>query len=358
MAAVFAGALARQQGDQALRARTPKSCGSRKRSARRTPSPQRRAGIDWHGHCRAQPAIRRVMDLVRQVAVTDATVLLLGETGTGKELFASCIHELSQRRERAMVRVNCAAIPSALVESELFGREKGAFTGALSRQIGRFESANHSTIFLDEISDLPLDVQVKLLRVLEERRSNGSAARSRSASTPGSWPPPTATWNGRIIDGRFREDLFYRLNVFPIQVPPLRDRAGRRAAAGRAFRGASRRPSASAWSHFPRQPGRAAAIPVARQRPRTAQLRRAGDDRARGRDAGHRVAAGQADRRENRKPANVRRRDLHVLSVLDATGWRVRGAGGAAEQLGLKPSTLEARMAKLGLRRPKVARPA
>ena len=115
-------------------------------------------------------AVGRVLELARQVAATDATVLLLGETGTGKELIATHIHEVSARRGRSMVRVNCAAIPTTLMESELFGRERGAFTGALARQIGRFELADHSTIFLDEIGDLPTDVQVKLLRVLEERQ--------------------------------------------------------------------------------------------------------------------------------------------------------------------------------------------
>ena len=115
-------------------------------------------------------AIQRVLEQARQVAATDSTVLLLGETGTGKELIATQIHEQSSRRGRVMVRINCAAIPSTLIESELFGREKGAFTGALARQIGRFELADHSTIFLDEIGDLPFDVQVKLLRVLEERQ--------------------------------------------------------------------------------------------------------------------------------------------------------------------------------------------
>ena len=127
-----------------------------------------------------------VMEQIQQVAATDSTVLLLGETGTGKELFATQIHELSNRRGRAMVRVNCGAIPATLIESELFGREKGAFTGALSRQVGRFELADHSTIFLDEIGDLPFEVQVKLLRVLEEHRSNGWGARGRLRSTPAS----------------------------------------------------------------------------------------------------------------------------------------------------------------------------
>ena len=138
------------------------------------------------------PAARRVMELIEQVAATDSTVLLLGETGTGKEVFASRIHELGSRRNRPMVRVNCAAIPSTLIESELFGREKGAFTGALARQVGRFELADKATIFLDEIGDLPLDVQVKLLRVLEEGQSRAAGQpASRSRSTRASSRRPT-----------------------------------------------------------------------------------------------------------------------------------------------------------------------
>jgi transcriptional regulator with GAF, ATPase, and Fis domain len=151
-------------------------------------------------------------------------VLLLGETGTGKELCATQIHERSLRHARAMVRVNCAAIPSTLIESELFGREKGAFTGALSRQIGRFEVADHSTIFLDEIGDLPPEVQVKLLRVLEERQFE-------RLGSPKVIPVDTriiaATHRNleQLIAGdTFREDLYYRLNVFPIRVPALRER--------------------------------------------------------------------------------------------------------------------------------------
>ncbi len=169
-------------------------------------------------------AIRRVLAQVEQVAVTDSTVLLLGETGTGKELFATQIHELSARHARAMVRVNCAAIPATLMESELFGREKGAFTGALTRQVGRFEFADHSTIFLDEIGDLPVDVQVKLLRVLEERQIERLGSPRPIRVDTRIIAATHRNLERRIADGKFREDLFYRLNVFPIQVPPLRER--------------------------------------------------------------------------------------------------------------------------------------
>ena len=169
-------------------------------------------------------AIRRVQEQVRQVAETDATVLLLGETGSGKEVFASQIHELSRRRGRAMVRVNCAAIPATLIESELFGREKGAYTGALSRQIGRFELADGSTIFLDEIGDLPLDVQVKLLRVLEDRQIERLGSSKATKVDTRIIAATHRDLEKRIEADTFREDLYYRLNVFPIRVPPLRER--------------------------------------------------------------------------------------------------------------------------------------
>ncbi len=162
---------------------------------------------------------------VERVAATDATVLLLGETGTGKELFATRIHELSGRSQRTMVRVNCAAIPSTLIESELFGRERGAYTGALARQIGRFELADHSTIFLDEIGDLPLDVQVKLLRVLEERQIERLGSPRVVRVDTRTIAATHRDLDKRVADGTFREDLFYRLNVFPIHIPPLRERA-------------------------------------------------------------------------------------------------------------------------------------
>src|SRR6187397_1754662 len=170
------------------------------------------------------PAMRRVMEQIHQVAATDSTVLLLGETGTGKELFATQIHEQSARRGHTMVRVNCAAIPATLIESELFGREKGAFTGALARQIARFELADHSTIFLDEIGELPPDVQVKLLRVLEERQIERLGSPKGVHVDVRIIAATHRNLEKRIAEGSFRDDLFYRLNVFPIQVPPLKDR--------------------------------------------------------------------------------------------------------------------------------------
>ena len=169
-------------------------------------------------------AVRRVMEQIQQVAGTDSTVLLLGETGTGKELFATQIHELGKRQGRAMVRVNCGAIPATLIESEMFGREKGAFTGALARQVGRFELADHSTIFLDEIGDLASEVQVKLLRVLEEHQIERLGSPRPIAIDTRIIAATHRNLEQRIAEGAFREDLYYRLNVFPIHIPPLRER--------------------------------------------------------------------------------------------------------------------------------------
>jgi len=168
--------------------------------------------------------IKRALAQVEQVAPTPATVLLLGETGAGKEVFAQAIHDLSPRHHRHMVRVSCAAIPPALIESELFGRERGAYTGALSRQIGRFEAANQSTLFLDEIGDLPLEVQVKLLRVLQERVIERLGSTQQLKVDVRIIAATNRNLEQAVSDGTFREDLFYRLNVFPIVVPPLRER--------------------------------------------------------------------------------------------------------------------------------------
>src|SRR6185369_13235557 len=170
------------------------------------------------------PALRQVLEAVRQVAGTDATVLIQGETGTGKELFARAIHNTSRRHREPMITVNCAAIPASLIESEFFGHEKGAFTGATTKREGRFALANRGTIFLDEIGELPLDLQPKLLRVLQE----GSFEPVGSGRTQHVDVRVVAATNRdlrrEVAEGRFREDLFYRLNVFPIRLPALRER--------------------------------------------------------------------------------------------------------------------------------------
>ena len=180
---------------------------------------------EFEGIVGCSAALMKTLDLVRTVAPTDSTVLIEGETGTGKEVIASAIHACSKRRDRAYVKLNCAAIPVGLLESELFGHEKGAFTGAVARKIGRFEAAHGGTLFLDEIGDIALELQPKLLRVLQE----GEFERLGSTQTQRVNVRLVAATNGdlgRLIsEKRFRSDLYYRLNVFPISVPPLRDRA-------------------------------------------------------------------------------------------------------------------------------------
>src|SRR5271166_563935 len=181
----------------------------------------------FRGHSRLvgeSVALRRVLEQAEQVAATNSSVLLMGETGTGKELMASAIHDLSPRSSRPMVRVSCAAIPGTLIESELFGREKGAFTGALSRQVGRFEAAHGSTLFLDEVGELPLEVQVKLLRVLQEKQIQRLGSSKDTSVDVRIIAATNRDLEKAVREKTFRDDLYYRLNVFPIRMPPLRER--------------------------------------------------------------------------------------------------------------------------------------
>ena len=181
--------------------------------------------MGFEGIVGSSSALIEVLDLVRKVAPTDSTVLIEGETGTGKELIAEATHAHSKRRDRPFLKLNCAAIPLGLLESELFGHERGAFTGAVTRKVGRFEAADRGTLFLDEIGDIPLELQAKLLRVLQE----GEFERLGSNQTQRVNVRVVAATNGNLMklvsEKRFRSDLYYRLNVFPIPVPPLRNRA-------------------------------------------------------------------------------------------------------------------------------------
>jgi formate hydrogenlyase transcriptional activator len=297
-------------------------------------------------------ALREVLEDVRRVAATDSTVLLLGETGSGKELFATHVHQLSRRHARSMVRVNCAAIPDTLIESELFGREKGAFTGALARQMGRFELADRSTIFLDEIGDLSQDVQVKLLRVLEEREIERLGSPRAIRVDARIIAATHRNLEERVAQGTFREDLYYRLNVFPIQVPPLRDRTEDipplvwrfveefAEAFGKRIDAISPE-NMIALQRYP-WPGNIRELRNAVERAMVTAA------------AGHltipvpRRAFTAATR--SIKLIDVEREHIH--GVLESTRWRIRGNDGAADRLGLKPTTLETRMVKLGLKRP------
>jgi transcriptional regulator with GAF, ATPase, and Fis domain len=299
-------------------------------------------------------AIGRVQEQVRQVAETDSTVLLLGETGSGKEVFATQIHELSKRRGRAMVKVNCAAIPATLIESELFGREKGAYTGALSRQIGRFEIADGSTIFLDEIGDLPSEVQVKLLRVLEDRQIERLGSSRATKVDTRIIAATHRNLEKRIETDQFREDLYYRLNVFPIRVPPLRERTEDIPLLVWRFVEDFSKACGKRIESIPKDnmemlqryawPGNV------RELRNLVERAMIGANGPRLTITLPRTSSAAAAQRSVRL-SDVERE--HIKSVLDSTRWRIRGTGGAADQLGLKATTLETRMAKLGLQRPR-----
>jgi transcriptional regulator with GAF, ATPase, and Fis domain len=297
-------------------------------------------------------AVRLVLEQVEQVAPRDSTVLLLGETGTGKELFATLLHELSARHGRAMVRVNCSAIPATLMESELFGREKGAFTDAFARQIGRFELADHSTIFLDEIGDLPPEIQVKLLRVLEEQTIERLGSPKGIRVNVRVIAATHRHLEQRIAEDAFREDLFYRLNVFPIRIPPLRERVEDIPLLVWRFVEEFSQEFGKRIDVIPREnmtelqryswPGN---IRELRNVVERAMIVATGPQLV----IPLPVRTGAAVRVSDRL-VDVERE--HIRRVLETSAWRIRGAGGAADRLGLKPTTLETRMGKLGLRRP------
>jgi transcriptional regulator with GAF, ATPase, and Fis domain len=307
-------------------------------------------------------AIRQVLARVAQVAPTDAAVLLLGETGTGKELLARALHQRSPRSGRAFVRVNCAAIPATLIESELFGHEKGAFTGAVAARAGRFEAAHGGTLFLDEIGELGIDVQAKLLRVLQD----GTFERVGSTRTIRGDVRIVAATNRHleraITEGRFREDLYYRLSVFPIQLPPLRDRREdipllvwsiinrRQGELGRHIDEVPRRVMRALESYD--WPGNVRELENVIER---ALILSAGptlhvDEFSGGRAA--RAAEPPLTSSPLRTLDEVDRD--HIRGVLERCGWRVNGEGNAAEVLGLHPNTLRFRMKKLGIARPRL----
>ena len=338
-ASAFGGVLARRQSHEALQRALEEVSRLRDQLQAenvylRTEALERQGTGNIVGN---SAAVRHVLDQIQLVSMTDSTVLLLGETGTGKELFATQIHELSARRARAMVRVNCAAIPVTLLESELFGREKGAFTGALARQVGRFELADRSTIFLDEIGDLPVDVQVKLLRVLEEqqieRLGNPKPIRVDTRIIAATH----RNLEQRISEDAFREDLFYRLNVFPIHVPPLRDRVEDiPLLVWRFVEEFSRtfvkrietidKDNLTALQHYS-WPGN---IRELRNVVERAMITASGSRLI--------IPVPQSSAASSkRSPKLVDVEKDHIRSVLEGAGWRIRGAGGAAERLGLRP---------------------
>ena len=305
-------------------------------------------------------ALRKVLQDIETVAPTDSTVLIYGETGTGKELVARAIHDLSTRGKNAFVKLNCAAIPTGLLESEMFGHEKGAFTGAVAQRIGRFELAHHGTVFLDEIGEIPLELQPKLLRVLQEREFERLGS-SRTLRSDARLIAATNRDLTAMVDERqFRADLFYRLNVFPIEVPPLRERQDDIPLLVRHF-----------VQQFARRMGKAVdTIPVETmnvlvryQWPGNIRELQNLVERAVILSTGpilkvplndlhlQPVAASASPRTGTLE--EVERR--HIVEALDAADWVISGPRGAAGRLGLKRSTLQARMQKLGIQRARAA---
>jgi len=314
--------------------------------------------------------VKRLMRDVEQVAATDATVLILGETGSGKELVARALHDASERRDKPLVKLNCAAIPPALMESELFGHERGAFTGATQRREGRFALADGGTIFLDEIGELPLELQPKLLRVLQEGEFEpvgGSRTRQVDVRV-------VAATNRNLRDetqnGTFREDLYYRLNVFPVQVPPLRERgadigllasvfAERHARKlGRTIVPLTpeciRRLQAYRWPGNVRELENVIERAVIVARDGQLDLDRALQGTAQD------ILAVSAAPEDQAAPARIlsleemkRLERDNLRRALEATAWRVAGEKGAARLLGMQPSTLASRMKALSLKRPR-----
>ena len=302
--------------------------------------------------------LQQVRESIAQVAPTDSTVLIQGETGTGKEVVARAIHAVSARRERPLITVNCAALPRELVESELFGHEKGAFTGAIQQRRGRFELADGGTLFLDEVGELPLEAQAKLLRVLQQGEFERVGGTHGLAVDVRVIAATNRDLQAEVGAGRFRADLYYRLNVFPIGLPPLRERRDDiplllRHFAARSARRLGRRLDGIAPEFIER--ARAYAWPGNIRELENVVERALIVSNGAVLDAREPMAA---DVRASAAPAATGGTTLeavereHIRRVLDAVRWKIEGDGGAAEQLGLNASTLRGRLRKLGLRKP------
>ncbi len=350
---ISANAFQRQQTDRALRAALAENERLRRRLEQENRYLREQVVLKHqHGRIIGQSdALKTVLAEAESVAVTDAPVLLLGETGTGKELIAQAIHALSSRKDRPMIIVNCASLPATLIESELFGREAGAYTGAASAQVGRFAVADGSTLFLDEVGEFPMELQAKLLRVLQDGRFERLGS------------PKSVTVDVRIIaatnrhledalrEGKFRADFYHRLNVFPIRVPPLRERREDIPLLAWAFVEKIGHRMGKTIKNIPRKtmeqlqryswPGNVRELGNVIER---AMILSAGDTI-------HVELPAFTDHRVTTRLTLKENERLLILRVLQETGWRIRGLEGAAQILGINPTTLEARMSKLGIKR-------
>jgi formate hydrogenlyase transcriptional activator len=306
--------------------------------------------MDFEGIVGQSSALRHVLNLVETVAPSESTVLLLGETGTGKELIARAVHDRSRRKERTFVKLNCAAIPTGLLESELFGHERGAFTGAISQKIGRLELADQGTLFLDEVGDIPIEIQPKLLRALQEREFERLGSTRTQRVNVRLVAATNRDLEKMIVSREFRSDLYYRLNVFPIRIPPLRERPedipllvryfaqkyGRRMEKQIESVPAAAMKKLAAW-HWPGNirelenfiersvilsHGSALQVPIAE------------------------LGSGNAPLVASAREADERR---EIVRILKDTNGRVGGPQGAATRLGIKRTTLISRMKKLGI---------
>jgi formate hydrogenlyase transcriptional activator len=302
--------------------------------------------------------MKQVFDLVGKVAAADSTVLLQGETGTGKELVARAIHNCSHRKDRLMVKVNCAALPANLIESELFGHEKGSFTGATERRIGKFELANNSTLFLDEIGELPLELQVKLLRALQEREIERIGGKSTIKVNVRIVAATNRNLQEEMAGGRFRNDLFYRLNVFPINIPPLRER---------------KEDIPLLTHHFVQRLSPKLGKQVVTLSQKVLEQMIQYDWPGNVRELEHMIERSMLMTsgnviKEIYLPVSEKSRVMnktedttiktidenereHILSILEKSNGRIRGTGGAAELLKIPPTTLHSKMKKLGIRK-------
>ena len=353
IAQVFANALARKQMEEQLKEQLDEIKVLKERLERENIYLQEevRLLVEHTDIVGQSVAMKKVLTQAEQVAQTDSTVLLLGETGTGKELLARAIHSMSLRKDRPLVTVNCASLPPTLIESELFGRERGAYTGALTKMIGRFEIADGSTLFLDEIGELPFELQSKLLRVLEEGKFERLGSTKSLRVNVRIIAATNRNIEQEVKNGKFRKDLYYRLNVFPIVIPPLRERPEDIPLLVRAVVKEFQKKMGKEIESIPKKtmqalqsyswPGNVRELRNLIEHAMILSRDKTLDVHVPKRASSETDATGNLETMER----------SHIVAVLEKTAWRIAGQGGAAEVLGLKRTTLSAKMKKLGIKR-------